>query len=209
MGACHRTARQEVNVGKAGWITTMPGRVVDNENQEKTPDNPRAPKDISTFVPRHQLKTGRQKRSGNFAASEKKVIPWPLSELHRGADPPTANVQIAIADQSYAEELRRLLAEDGRHRAYVVDRPSPTIDGVVVLDEATLHCLAIPEGTAVLRYIVLRKEFFDPHGLWERGVRCVVPAEYPPNLVRTVILGTELSLNIEQSQGSSPTKQVQ
>ncbi len=107
-----------------------------NESQDKTHDNARAPKDISTFVPRHQLKTGRQKRSGNFVASEKKVIPWPLSELHK-TDPTITKVQIALEDQVYAEELRRLLVEDGKHRAYVVDRPSPTIDGVVVLDEAS------------------------------------------------------------------------
>ena len=109
------------------------------------------------------------------------------------------NVQIAIEDQAYAEELRGLLEADNMHRAHIVDRPISTMDGVVVLDETTLGHVAVLEETDALRYIVLIKESFDSEKLWQTGIQCAVPAQYPPNLVRTVILGTELRLNIKPS----------
>src|ERR1700683_4074966 len=46
------------------------------------------------------------------------------------------NVQIAIPDRTYAEGLRDLLMADGQHQVYVVDCPSPAIDGIVVVDDA-------------------------------------------------------------------------
>jgi hypothetical protein len=50
-------------------------------------------------TPRHQLKESSQKRSGDFALSETKVIPWPLPQSLKVAD--TINgVQIAIEDQA-------------------------------------------------------------------------------------------------------------
>jgi hypothetical protein len=157
------------------------------------------PCDISTFGPRHRLNSGRQTRSAGFTVHEKTVIPWPLSNSNEIADPTITNVQIAIQNQVYAEELRELLEEDNQHRAYVVDRPNSTVDGLVVLDETTLGHVGVLEGTDALRYIVLGKESFDPNKLWKTGVRCVVPAEYPPSLVRMVVLGSEVRLNRQPS----------
>jgi len=158
-----------------------------------TDNNARASKNILIFTPSRRLKAAGQERSVDFAR-EGKVIPWPVRGLDKGAGPTITNVQIVIEDQVYAEELRGLLEEDNKHRAYVIERPSPAIDGLVVLDETTLHHRALAEGKAALRYVVLRRESFDPDKLWETGIRCVVPAEYSPNLVRTVILGAELRL---------------
>jgi hypothetical protein len=136
----------------------------------------------------------------DFAGPRGRVIPWPASRSNKVSDPLITNVQIAIEDQAYAEQLRALLEEDTQHRAYVVDRPSPEMDGVVVLDETTLGHVGVLEPTEAQRYIVLRKGPFDHDKLWQTGIRCVIPADYPPNLVRTVILGTELRLNIEQAE---------
>src|ERR1700734_3739018 len=117
---------------------------------------------ILPFAPCHRLEVVGRKRSVDFALAGK-VIPWPVRKSHVGADPPITNVQIVIDDQVYAEELRGLLEKDKKHRAYVVDRPSPTIGGLIVLDETTLHYLAVAEGTAALRYIVLHRGSSDPH----------------------------------------------
>ncbi len=106
------------------------------------------------------------------------------------------NVQIAIEDLAYAEELRGLLEEDNERRIYIVDKPSPAMDGVIVLDETALGHVGVLERTEALRYIVLGKESSDLQKLWEAGIRCVVPANYLPILVRAVIAGAELRLNM-------------
>jgi len=156
------------------------------------------------FTSRYRLKAGNQERSTDFTVPEKKVIPWPVSQLNKSADP-IINVQIAIKDQVYAEELRRVLVEDKKHRVYFVDTPNPTIDGIVVLDEITIGHLAAAKGTDTALYIVLRKESSDPDKLGETGVRCLLPAEYPPHMVRLAILAAELSLSQERSSvGSVP-----
>ena len=115
--------------------------------------------------------------------------------MQRTPRPSLNNVQIAIEDQAYAEELRRLLEEDGKHRVYVVDQPSPTIDGVVVLDEMTLGHVGVL-GADALRYIIVRrKEPPDYDKLWKAGVQRILPAEYPTRIALAVILGLELMVN--------------
>lgn len=128
-----------------------------------------------------------------------KLIQWPTSPLNQPADRTITTVQIAIEDQVFAEQLGSLLAGDNRHRVYFVDRPNPAMDGVVVVDETTLGRLGVLEESVAVRCIVLKKDSSDPDKLWDAGVRYLVPAEYPPSLVQTVILGTEMRLNIEQS----------
>jgi hypothetical protein len=137
---------------------------------------------MPTFALRHRRKTDGDQRSADFPV-EKKVIPWPTAQSNKIAVPAIAHVQIAIEDQVYAEELRCLLEEDNKHRAYFVHRPTLTIDGLVVLDETTVGHVGEVQETDALRYIVLCKKSADPDKLWDTGIRWVVPAEYPPNLV--------------------------
>ncbi len=85
------------------------------------------------------------------------------------------NVQIAIQDAAYAEELRRLLVSDGNHRVQVVDRPSPALTGVVVVDETLLRHSKWREEPNITRYLVLANEPCDADELWEIGIRRVVP----------------------------------
>ena len=56
------------------------------------------------------------------------------------------NVQIAIPDRTYAQGLHDLLVADGQHQVYVVDFPSPAIDGVVVVDDAMTNRLTLSGG---------------------------------------------------------------
>lgn len=164
-----------------------------------TQNNRNAPKDISTFVPRDPSKAGGESRPLSFTGLKGNVVPWPVSEPKKIADQTITNVQIAMDDQAYAAELQDLLEKDNQHRAHIVDQPSPTMDGVVVVDAMALQRVGAMEETDALRYIVLHDESGDADKLWETGVRCVVPRTYSPRLIRTAILGMELRLKIEQS----------
>jgi hypothetical protein len=161
-------------------------------------DHQQKPTDMSTFGTCRQCQGGCRKHSRDSNSSENRVIPWPQSRPSEVVSSTISNVQIALQDQTYAEQLRSLLEEDGKHRVHVLDRPIRTLAGIVVLDEATLRFVGVLEETDALRYVVLRKDFCDPDELWERGVRYLVPLAYSLNLVRTLILGMELHLHIEQ-----------
>jgi hypothetical protein len=144
--------------------------------------------------PHHRYKCSR-KDSCDFKASEKQGVAKSPSPLNNTVDSIMNNVQIAIGDRVYAEKLRRLLEEDREHRAYVVDKPNPTTDGVVVLDETTVGDVAVPAGRDGMRYFVLGNEGSDLNKLWNAGVRRLLPAKHPPELVRFAILFTELILS--------------
>ena len=155
-------------------------------------DHQQKPRDLSTFETCHQCKGGCRKHRDDSDRSDSKVIPWPQSPSSKVASSTLRNVQIALEDQTYAEHLRGLLEEDGKHRAHVVDRPITTIGGVVVLDETVLGHVGVLEATDACRYILLSNDSYDADKLWETGVRCVIPAKFPPNVVRATILGMEL-----------------
>jgi hypothetical protein len=162
-------------------------------------DHQQKPTDHSTLEACHQCKGGCREHRDDSGRSASKVIPWPQSPSSKVAASTITNVQIALEDQTYADHLRGLLEQDGKHRVYVVAKPIPTIAGVVVLDEATLGQVKIPERTGPSQFIVLHKEAFDADKLWEAGIRYAVPAEYPAKLVRMVILATELHTKIERA----------
>ncbi len=99
-----------------------------------------------------------KRRNQSFGTSERTPIPCPAS-LSDEVDPITTNVQIAIEDRAYAEELRDLLEEDNERRAYIVDTPNPAMDVVIVLDETALGHVGVLERREALRYIILGKEY--------------------------------------------------
>ncbi len=113
------------------------------------------------------------------------------------------NVQIAIQDEAYAQELRRLLVSDGNHRVQVVDRPSPALTGVVVVDETLIRHSTWREEPNITRYLVLANEPCDADELWEIGIRQVVPAHYHPSILRIVVLAAEVQLKTDVSDGSA------
>jgi hypothetical protein len=104
-------------------------------------------------------------------------------------------VQIAIPDRTYAQGLRDLLMADGQHQVYVVDYPSPAIDGVVVVDDAMTNRMTLSGGFDFDRCVVFtRTVTFLVNRLWEAGVRHVIQADYPPHLGRLVVLAAERRL---------------
>jgi hypothetical protein len=122
---------------------------------------------------------GRQK-SGFSIAHE-------LPQMH--------NVQIAIADLTYAQGLRDLLMADGQHQVYVVDYPSPAIDGVVVVDDAITNRMTMSGGFDFDRCVVFTRTVpIEVNRLWEAGVRHVIQADYPPHVGRLVVLAVERRL---------------
>lgn len=105
------------------------------------------------------------------------------------------NVQIAIRDRTYAEALHDLLMADGQHKVYVVDYPSPAIDGVVVVDDTLAIRMKAWVGFDFARCVVFTpKMAVDVNQLWEAGVRFAIHADYPPHTGRLVVLAAELRL---------------
>jgi hypothetical protein len=135
--------------------------------------------------PCRQCKDGCRKRSGDANGSEHKIIPWPT----------ISNVQIALEDKTYAEQLRGLLEADGKHRVHMVAEPNPSLAGVLVLDETTVASLVVPEGKDAMRFFVLANQAADPTKLWRAGVRRLLAMNDPPELVLSAILYTELLLS--------------
>lgn len=165
-------------------------------------DHQHKPSDLSTPGTCRQCKAGCRKRSRDSNTPENTVTPGPQSRTSEAASPTISNVQIALEDQAYAEQLRVLLEEDGKHRADVVAEPNALLAGVIVLDETTVGHLAVPEGREAMRFFVLANEASDPTKLWSAGVRRLLPAGHPPELVRHAILYTEFLLSQESLPGN-------
>ncbi len=111
----------------------------------------------------------------------------------RDERPDMTNVQIALNDPGYAEELGNLLSSDGSHRIYVVERPLPTIDGVVVLDEQGVS--KIPPGSPDReRYVVLTRGRATPRlaDLWNAGIRHVIFSGDALTVAQLAILAAEM-----------------
>jgi hypothetical protein len=103
------------------------------------------------------------------------------------------DIQIAIEDRGYAEELLRLLLADGNHRVHLVDQPVSAIDGVVV-DEAGAKRSTLLKDADLARYVVFTNQHSDADWLWQIGIRRVVPSDYPPPVARVAVLLAELAL---------------
>jgi hypothetical protein len=105
------------------------------------------------------------------------------------------NVQIAIPDRTYAQGLRDLLMADGQHQVYIVDYPSPAIDGVAVVDDAMTNRMKLSGGFDFDRCVVFTRTVpIEVNRLWEAGVRHVIQADYPPHVGRLVVLAAEKRL---------------
>jgi len=84
---------------------------------------------------------------------------------------------------------------DGQHQVYVVDYPSPAIDGVVVVDDAIANRMALSVGFDFERYVVFTRTVpTELNQLWEAGVRHMIQADYPPQVGRLVVLSAETRL---------------
>lgn len=105
------------------------------------------------------------------------------------------NVQLAIRDRAYASALRDLLMADGQHVVYVVDDPSPAIDGIVVVDETIASRMTSSTAFDFDRCVVfMRNVALEVNQLWEAGVRHVIYCDYPPNVGKLVVVAAERRL---------------
>ena len=103
-------------------------------------------------------------------------------------------VQVAIPDPVYADLIRSLLLEDGRHHVTVARAPDPSLDGVMVVDAGLL--ISLPGlANEVQRVVVMaHKQRDDLSKMWDAGARHVLFYGDPPQQVRAAVLGLELSL---------------
>jgi hypothetical protein len=166
---------------QAKWVTNL--------NSPNEPASPRiSPRNE---VPIHPFEFKAYRRSQVPLAGDSMASACQLRLFTSMTD-----VQIAIKDQSYAEELRRLLVADGKHRVHVVHRPTLSIQGVVVLDAALLENPILPEGHDSSRCVVFsHNEIFDVNSIWKAGIRHLIHADCPPPIGRLVVLAAEMRLN--------------
>lgn len=103
-------------------------------------------------------------------------------------------VQVAIQDPEYADSIRRLLLEDGGRRVLLVATPDVTVGGVIIVDEPGLGAFSSLKKEQRRLVVVVRKESPNLSEIWDAGVRHVVFQGDPPQVMRVVVLGVELSL---------------
>jgi hypothetical protein len=103
-------------------------------------------------------------------------------------------VQVAIQDPTYADSIRKLLLQDGRHKVHVVAMPDVKLAGVIVVDATELQSFPSLAKEQQRLVVVVHKDRDDLTKVWDAGVRHVVFHGDPPHKARIVVLGAELTL---------------
>ena len=111
-------------------------------------------------------------------------------------------VQVAIQDPVYADCIRSLLSEDGRHQVQLVQKPNIKLAGVIVLDAAYLGCVSTPASEQHRLIVVAHKREDDLGKIWDAGVRHVIFYGDPPQNVRIAVLALELSLSASKTNSA-------
>jgi hypothetical protein len=117
-------------------------------------------------------------------------------------------VQLSIADCAYAAAIREALSRSCAWHVEAVDRPDPSQQCVLVLDEAAFARLPLPLSNPQRVVLITRK---DPQLLaqaWEAGIVSVVSQEDPTSTVMLAIMAAALrvakSNNAAASSALSP-----
>jgi hypothetical protein len=117
-------------------------------------------------------------------------------------------VQLSIADCRYSEALRDALSRSCAWHVETVERPDPSMQSVLVLDEAAFSRLPLPLSNPERVVLITRK---DPQSLaeaWDAGIVSVVSHEDPTNTVLLAIMAAALrvakSRNVAAPSGISP-----
>jgi hypothetical protein len=101
-------------------------------------------------------------------------------------------VQLSIADGVYATAVREALSRSCAWHVESVDRPDPSRQCVLVLDEFAFARLPLPLSNPERVVLITRK---DPQLLaqaWEAGIVSVVSEEDPINTVLLAIMAAAL-----------------
>ena len=103
-------------------------------------------------------------------------------------------VQVAIAAGPYAESVRGALSRDCAWHVEFVERPDPSRQCVLVLDESAFASLPLPLVNPERVVLITRK---DPQLLaeaWEAGIVSVVSESDPLNTVLLAIMAAGLRI---------------
>jgi hypothetical protein len=103
-------------------------------------------------------------------------------------------VQLSIADCAYAAAIREALSRSCAWHVESVDRPDPSRQCVLVLDEAAFARLPLPLSNPQRVVLITRK---DPQLLalaWEAGIVSVVSQEDPTSTVMLAIMAAALRI---------------
>lgn len=103
-------------------------------------------------------------------------------------------VQVAIPDPVYADSVRNLLTEDGRHQVHLLERPNFELPGVIVMDALCVNSLPAMAKEQKRLLVIAKKDRDDLAKLWDAGIRHVLFYEDPPHWLNMLVLGIELSL---------------
>ena len=103
-------------------------------------------------------------------------------------------VQVAIEDPTYADSIRKLLLQDGRHKVHLVAMPDVQLAGVIVVEAKEFHSFPSLAKERQRLVVVVDKTRDDLAKVWNAGVRHVVFHGDPPHRARIAVLGAELTL---------------
>jgi hypothetical protein len=101
-------------------------------------------------------------------------------------------IQLAVADGVYAAALREALSRSCAWRVESVDRPDPSRDCVLVLDEAAFEHLRLPLSHPERIVLITRQ---DPQLLaqaWDAGLVSVLSQHDPMSTVLLAIMAAAL-----------------
>ena len=119
------------------------------------------------------------------------------------------SVQLSIADGAYAATVREALSRSCAWHVDAVERPDPSRQCVLVLDEFAFARLSLPLSNPERVVLITRKDPQDPQLLshaWEAGIVSVVSEADP---ISTVLLATmAAALRVAKSHGTTDSSGI-
>ena len=115
-------------------------------------------------------------------------------------------VQLSVADGVYAATVREALSRSCACHVESVDRPDPSRQCVMVLDESSFARLPLPLSNPERVVLITR---MDPQFLaeaWEAGIVSVVSQEDPINTVLLAIMAA--ALRVAKSYATVPSSGI-
>ena len=118
-------------------------------------------------------------------------------------------VRLSIADEKYSAAIREAVARSCAWRVESVERPDPSLNGVLVLDEASFERLLLPLRNPERIVLISGMEPERLAEAWDAGIVSVVSEEDPINTVLLAIMAAALRVPQFHSapvpSGISPT----
>src|ERR1017187_3737015 len=102
-------------------------------------------------------------------------------------------VQLAISDGAFSAAVREALSRSCAWHVEAVDRPDPSRNCVLVLDERAFERLSLPLTNPERVVLITRKDTYQMMAqAWEAGIVSVVSADDPINTVLLAIMAAAL-----------------